>query len=93
MPLAYRENLTWHDFVPVGIATDGVREAIVSLLSSFHPRFAVVPVTQKFVSDNAIELTAAAGLFHRAQTALIELDRRQGFASVRVNDVELRKID
>ena len=93
LPLAYRENLTWHDFVPVGLVTDGAREAIVSLLSSFYSRFAVVPVTQKFVSDNAIELTAAAGLFHRAQTALVELDRRQGFASVRVNDVELRRIE
>ena len=92
LPLAYREKLTWHDYVPVGLVISGVRGAVVGFLSSICPRLATVKVTQTFASESRIVTTFAAGVFRQRRSAAVELDRQKGFASVTVDDVTLRRM-
>jgi hypothetical protein len=92
LPLAYREKLTWHDYVPVGLVMHGVREAVVGFLSSVYPKLATVKVTQTFVSESRVEAVIEAGLLHLRRTASVELDRHKGFASVTVDEVTLRRM-
>lgn len=91
MPLAYREKLAWQDYVPVGLVTTGVREAVVGFLSSVYPRLATVKVTQSFVSESRIESVIEAGLLHLHRNASVELDRQKGFAIVTVDNITLKR--
>ena len=91
LPLAYRERLTWQDFVPAGLTVTGVRGALVGFLSSVYPKLATVKVTQTFVSESRIESVIEAGVLHLGRCASVELDRQKGFASVTVDDVTLRR--
>ena len=93
MPLAYREKLKWHDYVPVGLIASGAREAVVDLLSSIYPRLGTVKVSQTFASESRVESVIESGLLHLRRTASVELDRHKGFASVTVDDVTLRRIN
>lgn len=93
LPLAYREMLTWQDFVPVSLVTSGVREAVVGFLSSLYPPLATVKVTQTFMSESRVESVIEAGLLHLRRTASVELDRQKGFASIVVDGVTLRRIN
>lgn len=92
LPLAWRDQLRWNDYVPIALATTGVRAAVVELLSSFWPKLAAVPVTQTFASESRIETVVAAGLLHRRRCAAVELDRRKGFSSVTVDDLTLKRV-
>ena len=92
LPLAYRENLMWHDYVPVGLVTAGLREAAVGFLSSVFPNLATVKVTQTFVSESRIEAVIEAGWLRPRRTASVELDRHKGFAAVTVDDLTLQRM-
>ncbi len=92
MPLAYREKLTWHDYVPAGLVISGLRGAVVGFLSSLCPRLATVKVTQTFVSESRIATLVAVGVLHQRRCASVELDRQKGFAAVTVDDVTLRRV-
>ena len=91
LPLAYRDRLQWHDYLPVGVATDGVRRMLARFGSSFYPPLARIGAKQTFRSRYIIESELDAPLLRLQQQARVELDRRRGFASVRVGDLELRR--
>ena len=93
LPLAWREQLTWHDYVPVGLVTTGAREAVVGFFSSVYPKLATVKVTQTFVDENRVETVIEAGLLHLRRRASVELDRHKGFATVTVDDITLRRLN
>lgn len=93
MPLAYRENLVWHDYVPAGLVRQGVRSAIVGLLSSLYPKLALIPVTQTFVSENCITTAFDAHWLRMRKPAAVTLDRNKGFASILIADMEFRRMD
>ncbi|MCX6903062.1 MAG: M23 family metallopeptidase, partial [Verrucomicrobia bacterium] len=93
LPLAYREKLAWHDYVPVGLVATGARGALVDFLSSIWPKWGTVKVTQTFTSESCVESVIEAGLLHWHRTAVVELDRHKGFGVVTVGDVTLRRIN
>ncbi|HEY3322205.1 MAG TPA: urea transporter [Planctomycetota bacterium] len=92
LPLAYREGMAWNDYVPVGLATHGIKRALVRFLSSFYPDLAKIRVVQTFTARNRIETRIESQLLGVRQTATIELDDRKGFASIKCGDVELRRL-
>ncbi len=92
MPLAYRENLAWHDFVPVRLVTRGLRGVLISFVSSMHPKLATLKVTQRFVSETAIESVIESAQLRIRKTALVEFDRQKGFASVKMDDLQLQRM-
>jgi len=93
LPLAWRENLKWHDYVPVGMITRGAREAVVGFFSSVYPKLATVKVTQTFTTENRVESIIEAGLLHLRRVASVELDHQKGFASVTVDAFTLKRIN
>jgi len=93
MPVAYRDKLAWHDYVPADIAARGVRAAAAGFLGSVYPKLAVVRVNQAFVSETRVESIVERGLFHPRRTASVELDRQKGFSLVTVGDVVLRRAE
>ena len=93
MPLAYREKLTWTDYVPAGLVSAGLRAAVAGLLSPLYPKWATVNVSQTFVSESRIESIIEGDWTHKRQTASVELDRSKGFLSVAVAGFEFQRID
>jgi hypothetical protein len=92
LPLAYREGLTWDDYVPVGLATHGLTRALVHVASSFYPALGRLAASQSFAGKNRIQTTIESRLLHLRETAEVELDATKGFASIKVRDIELRRI-
>ncbi|MBI5397736.1 MAG: urea transporter [Verrucomicrobia bacterium] len=92
MPLACRDGLTWHDYVPVGLVASGLREAVVGVLSSVWPKLATVKVTLRFASDNRVESVIEAGPLRVRKTASVDLDRGKGFARISVNGLVFERV-
>jgi len=93
LPLGYRPGLCWDDFVPVGVATSGVQRPLIRFLSSFWPKLGRVRVTQRFLTRTEVESTIESKLPRVSMSARIRVDSRLGIASIRVNELELVKVD
>jgi len=93
LPLACREQLTWRDYVPVGLATRGAKRALARFVSSFYPNLARIGVTQSFVGRDRVQATIESQLLNVHRTAEVELDEKKGFASIRVDDIELIRLN
>ncbi len=93
LPLAYRDNLTWNDHIPIGSTTSKFRKAAALFLSSFSHNLFKVGVNSKFVSSKSIESETSSSKLGLKKKAEIELDEFKGFASFKLDDIELRKVD
>ena len=91
LPLAHREKLAWHDYVPVGLATSGVRRMLVRFLSSFYPDLARVEVMQAFEGQRRVRSEIAPRFLGARRVAEVELDPSKGFKSIRIDGIELRR--
>ena len=91
MPLAYRRGLAWDDYVPVGLATTGVRRALARLLSSFLPGLAKVRVHMRFASETRVESHIESSALGLHQIAAVELDGAGRRAAIRSGDFLLRE--
>ena len=92
MPLAYRKGLEWQDFVPIGLATPFLQRTIFRFLSSFHPGLAKVQATQTFLGRDRVDTVIESKLLGVKKRAEVELDAKTGFASVKIGNLELRRI-
>ncbi|MEI6972918.1 MAG: M23 family metallopeptidase [bacterium] len=93
MPLAYREKLTWKDYVPADLALTGLRAAVVGFLGSIYPKLATAEVTQIFVRENCVESVIDVGLLSARKAAAVEFDRQKGFRSVTVGEIQMMRVD
>ncbi len=91
LPLAYKPRLAWCDFVPLRVATSGVKRSLAGLAAFFWPRLSCVRVTQTFLGRHTIESVIESRVLGLQSTARVELDGQYGFASVAIGDLEFRK--
>lgn len=92
-PLAYRDNLTWNDNIPIGTITNKLKKSAALFLSSFNHNLFSVDVSSKFVSSKKIESEIASSTLGLKKKAEIVLDEFKGFSSFKMDDIELRKIN
>jgi urea transporter len=90
LPLAYRNQLHWHDCIPVGSVTWGWKRVLARLGSSLWPGLTVVRITSTFRGPNRVESAIESRVLGPTVHASVELDA-DGFASVQVGDTELRR--
>lgn len=90
LPLAFREGMTWEDYIPVGTVRRGVRKAVTLFLSSFHHNLNKIRATCTYRDRRTIDgLVTSEFLGFRGETE-VELDPRDGLRRVRLNNLELR---
>ncbi len=92
LPLTYKWNLTWCDYVPIGVAATGMKRGLARLATFFRPSAARIKVTQTFRSANCVQSRLESRVLGLNTAARVELDPQRGFASVQVGGVELRKV-
>lgn len=92
-PLAYRDNLTWNDNIPIGTITNKLKKSAALFLSSFNHNLFSVDVSSKFVSSKKIESEIISSTLGLKKKAEIVLDEFKGFSSFKMDDIELRKIN
>jgi hypothetical protein len=92
-PLAYRDNLTWNDNIPIGTITNKLKKSASLFLSSFNHNLFSVDVSSKFVSSKKIESEIASSTLGLKKKAEIVLDEFKGFSSFKMDDIELRNIN
>ncbi len=92
LPLGYGENLTWEDTVPVGIAVKGIRKIATRFFSSFYHDLARMKSTLTYTEADKVAGTISSNLFNMEKKTLVELDEHLGFKTIRVDDLELRKV-
>jgi urea transporter/murein DD-endopeptidase MepM/ murein hydrolase activator NlpD len=93
LPLTHRDGLTWNDYVPVGLATRGIKRALARLLSSFYPGLGRVAVSQTYSAKNIIQTKIDSTLLNVHLTGEVELDEIKGFSRIKAGDAELIRID
>ena len=93
LPLTSRAQLSWHDHVPVGLATHGLKRAAVRFFSSFYPALARIRVTQSFAGARRVRARIESRLLGVHTNAEVVLDRKKGFAAVSMGDIELRRVE
>ena len=91
LPLAYRDKLSWHDYVPVGLAVSGPRRMLARFLSSFYPAMAEVRATIAFTGRDRIRSCIESRMLNVRKTAQVEFDAQKGFACITIEDIELRR--
>ncbi|MCF8260068.1 MAG: urea transporter [Melioribacteraceae bacterium] len=92
-PLTYRENLTWSDTIPVGRVLKAVPKAIVQFLISFVHNAFKINVNLKFSSPTKITSKISSKVLKVNRTAELEFSDQVGFKSIKVEDIELRRIE
>jgi urea transporter/tetratricopeptide (TPR) repeat protein len=93
LPLAYTRNLTWCDYIPIGVAATGMKRGLARLATFLWPSAARIKVTQTFRAGNCIESLLESKVLRLNTAARVRLDEQHGFASVQVGGVELRNIN
>ena len=92
LPISFRDDVSWSDHVPVGMATSGLQRAIARFSSSLIPEIARVKARSTFHGRNKIQTLISSRILRVRQTAEVELDAEKGFASIRVGSYELRRV-
>ena len=92
LPLAYQAGLKWQDYVPLSVATSGVRRFLARGASFFYPRLARVAVTQSFSGPNTVDTVVESKLLGLKVKASVELDPRSGFSALRMGNLDLQRI-
>lgn len=91
LPLAYRQGMSWQDYVPVGTITSGVRKALALFFGSFRHRLNQINFRGQFIAEGIVEGEIYSRFLNVSGKTRVELDEFAGFKSIRVNNVELRK--
>ncbi len=91
IPLAYRNQMSWTDYVPASVAVSGVRRFASRLGAILFPKLARVKVVQTFMSHNRIESVVESPFTSEKMTSQVEFDEQCGIASVTQGDWEIRR--
>lgn len=91
LPLAHREQLTWHDHVPVGLLVEGWRGVLLGVASSLWPKLAEVRVTQRFASESVVETEVESPRLGLRQTGRVTFNHHRGFDRVTFGDWQLTR--
>lgn len=92
LPLVQRPHLEWHDYVPVSVATSGLRLSLARLGSFFLPGLNSLCVRQSFRGRHCVQSSVESKLLGLKQEALVKLDTQGWFMSAKVGDTELRRV-
>ena len=93
LPLAFRAGMRWTDAVPVGAVVRGFRKATALFFGSFRHQLNQIEFNGTAVSENLIEGEIRAKMLNINGKTSVELDEFTGFKSVKMNGMELRKIE
>lgn len=93
LPLAYRDELKWNDSIPIGTTTKRLRKAMALFLSSFYHNLFKIDVDSRFTSSKKIESVITSPTLGLNKKAEVVLDDFKGFASFKIGNVELRRVE
>lgn len=92
LPLSHRDGLTWKDHLPAGIALRSWRRHVAALTAPFYHRIARVETEHIFVSRYRIRTHIVSRYLKVKHSAEVELHPQRGICSVRLNGLELRRV-
>lgn len=55
LPLGYKQNIFWKDYIPLRVVLGGVSKEVMSFISSFHPQWATIEAEYSFISQKIIQ--------------------------------------
>jgi hypothetical protein len=92
LPLAWRENLQWEDYIPVGAVSSGFKKGLTLFLSSFNHNLNKINAVCRYHDKNIIEGEVTSKFLNFKGKTRVELDEYVGFSRIRLNEIELRRI-
>lgn len=92
LPLTFKADLEWHDFVPVGAVTHGFKKIAYQFFSSFYHNLARTRVDLHWISQPHIEGKISSQTLKMKKEAWVELDERIGFKTIKYDNLELRRV-
>jgi urea transporter len=92
LPMACRENLLWHDYVPIGQVLSGLSKTIVLFISSFHHDFSKIKAYLKCTHKNKVIGLIQSPLLGVNKKTAVEWGDGRGFTTIKVDDFELQRV-
>jgi urea transporter len=92
MPLGFKENLQWDDYLPLQTVVRGWRRRLIQSLSVFYHGIATTRGVFVFREKSFIDGTITSTFSKVSYETEVELDDGVGFKTIRTNDVEIRRI-
>lgn len=92
LPLVKKPGLSWTDFIPIKVMEQGWRKEVVQFISSFNHSFGEIKSTLTFTDDLTVEGKIFSKELQVQKKTFVEIDNVLGFKTIRVDDLELRRI-
>jgi urea transporter len=93
IPLSYKSQLQWVDYIPVGTVVGGIKKAVLLFLASFSHRLNKITYKGTFIREDLIEGEFSSTFMKFRGRTQVELDKFAGFNSLQVNDLIIRRVD
>ncbi len=91
LPLAFKEEMSWEDTIPVGSVVSGFKRGATLFLSSFYHDLNRITYSGKWKDDLTVEGEIKSGYLGIDETCTVKLDEFAGFEYIRVRNLELRR--
>ncbi|CAK0769886.1 putative urea transporter [uncultured Gammaproteobacteria bacterium] len=92
LPLAVRDGLCWSDHLPMGVLFSGVVKEMLLLVASVAPSVANIRVDLRRIGRREIRGEVSYPLLRLRRSVAVELEDALGFKTIRVDDLELRRV-
>ncbi|MGK5091420.1 hypothetical protein WDW89_05295 [Deltaproteobacteria bacterium TL4] len=92
LPLVYKKNLSWNDYLTVDVVFGPVTRAFILFLSSFHHELSKVHTQHHFVNQRTIEGTITSRFWNLNIPTHVEIGEFFSFKTFKAGTMELVKV-
>ena len=92
LPLTYKPGMLWEDSLTVDSVAGGFQKSLALFLSSFNHDLNRVSAEYRYENRKKITGNIRSNLWKLSRKTVLEMDEAVGFKSIRVGNMELRKI-
>lgn len=89
LPLSYKPNMEWEDFIPIKTAVGGVKKSLILLFSSFYHNLFKVRYSGRFLDENKIEGYIEFPVLNIRRKYTIELDKISGIKEIQCENLRI----
>lgn len=92
LPLAFKNQLSWEDYIPLATTTRGFTKAATLFLSSFYHGLDMLKTSCSYSSKMVIDGVVTSGFLKMKKTTRVILDEEGGISVATIGDTQLRRI-
>jgi len=93
LPLTFKDNMKWEDYIPIGLLLTGFKRTFTQFLTSFHTGFVKTRSMHTFKSKNLVEGSLPTKTLGRNQYVAVKFDDQVGFKTITVGNLSMERCE